>query len=66
MAVASKVEENAEELAPLLTAEQGKPLNGLGSRWEIGGAVAWPGYGEPFPAGEGPSGQRTGQGRTSP
>ena len=44
MAVASKVEENAEELAHLLTAEQGKPLNGLGSRWEIGGAVAWARY----------------------
>ncbi|MBW8298425.1 MAG: aldehyde dehydrogenase family protein [Hydrogenophaga sp.] len=25
----------------LLTLEQGKPLNGLGSRFEIGGAVAW-------------------------
>ncbi len=44
MAVASKIEENAEELAHLLTAEQGKPLNGLGSRWEIGGAVAWARY----------------------
>ena len=44
MEVASKIEENAEELAHLLTAEQGKPLNGLGSRWEIGGAVAWAQY----------------------
>jgi acyl-CoA reductase-like NAD-dependent aldehyde dehydrogenase len=35
------MEANAEELAALLTAEQGKPLNGMGSRFEIGGAVAW-------------------------
>jgi acyl-CoA reductase-like NAD-dependent aldehyde dehydrogenase len=35
------MEANAEELAGLLTAEQGKPLNGMGSRFEIGGAVAW-------------------------
>lgn len=35
------IEANAEELARLLTAEQGKPLNGMGSRFEIGGAVAW-------------------------
>ncbi len=42
--IASKIEENAEELARILTAEQGKPLNGLGSRWEVGGAVAWTRY----------------------
>ena len=42
--IAEKLEQNAEELAQLLTAEQGKPLNGLGSRWEIGGAVAWTQY----------------------
>ncbi len=42
--IASKIERHAEELAGLLTAEQGKPLNGLGSRWEIGGAVAWTRY----------------------
>ena len=42
--IASKIEENSEELAHILTAEQGKPLNGLGSRWEIGGAVAWTRY----------------------
>lgn len=42
--IASKIEENAEELAHILTAEQGKPLNGLGSRWEIGGAMAWTQY----------------------
>jgi acyl-CoA reductase-like NAD-dependent aldehyde dehydrogenase len=33
MAVAAKIEEHAEELAKLLTQEQGKPLGGLGSRW---------------------------------
>ena len=42
--IASGIEENAEELARMLTAEQGKPLNGLGSRWEVGGAVAWTRY----------------------
>ncbi|MDE3177098.1 MAG: aldehyde dehydrogenase family protein [Pseudomonadota bacterium] len=41
VAIADKIEENADELARLLTREQGKPLNGLGSRWEIGGAIAW-------------------------
>jgi len=39
--VAEQIERHAEELAQLLTREQGKPLNGLGSRWEIGGAIAW-------------------------
>lgn len=42
--IASKIEDHAEELAHILTAEQGKPLNGLGSRWEVGGAVAWTRY----------------------
>lgn len=40
-AVADKLEAHSEELARLLTLEQGKPLNGLGSRFEMGGAVAW-------------------------
>ncbi len=40
-AVAEKINEHAEELAQILTREQGKPLNGLGSRFEIGGALAW-------------------------
>ncbi|TXI12600.1 MAG: aldehyde dehydrogenase family protein [Rhizobium sp.] len=40
-AVAEKISEHAEELAQILTREQGKPLNGLGSRFEIGGALAW-------------------------
>lgn len=38
------LENNAEELARLITAEQGKPLNGLGSRWEVEGAIAWSNY----------------------
>jgi len=33
--------ENSEELAKLLTSEQGKPLGGLGSRFEMGGAAGW-------------------------
>ena len=44
MEIANTIERHAEELAHLLTAEQGKPLNGLGSRWEIGGAIAWTRY----------------------
>jgi len=40
----AKIGEHSEELALLLTKEQGKPLNGLGSRWELGGAAAWSGY----------------------
>lgn len=43
-AVTAKLGEHAEELAELVTKEQGKPLNGLGSRWELGGAGAWAGY----------------------
>ncbi|WP_374425437.1 aldehyde dehydrogenase family protein [Paracoccus sp. (in: a-proteobacteria)] len=43
-AVAAILTEHAEELARLLTQEQGKPLNGLGSRWELGGAAAWAGH----------------------
>jgi acyl-CoA reductase-like NAD-dependent aldehyde dehydrogenase len=39
--MAAIIEANAEELAQLLTREQGKPLGGLGSRFEIGGALAW-------------------------
>ncbi|MCK1725699.1 aldehyde dehydrogenase family protein [Bradyrhizobium sp. 142] len=39
--IAAAIEHNGEELAKLLTLEQGKPLGGLGSRFEIGGAVAW-------------------------
>lgn len=43
-AISKVISENAEELAELLTKEQGKPLNGLGSRFEIGGCAAWAGY----------------------
>jgi acyl-CoA reductase-like NAD-dependent aldehyde dehydrogenase len=43
-AVTARIEAHAEELAELITFEQGKPLNGLGSRWELGGTVAWAGY----------------------
>jgi acyl-CoA reductase-like NAD-dependent aldehyde dehydrogenase len=38
---ADLIEVHAAELAQLLTREQGKPLNGLGSRFELGGAAAW-------------------------
>ena len=43
-AIARLLTDHAEELARLLTQEQGKPLNGLGSRWEMGGAAAWAGH----------------------
>ncbi len=43
-AVTAKIEAHSAELAEMITLEQGKPLNGLGSRWEMGGAVAWAGY----------------------
>lgn len=43
-AVTASLADHAEELAQLLTAEQGKPLNGLGSRFEMGGAQAWAGH----------------------
>ncbi|WP_299922433.1 aldehyde dehydrogenase family protein [uncultured Pelagimonas sp.] len=33
--------EHAEELAVLLSTEQGKPLGGLGARFELGGCQAW-------------------------
>lgn len=39
--IADKVHEHLEELAELLTREQGKPLNGMGSRFELHGAEAW-------------------------
>ena len=40
-AVLDRIADHAEELAQLLTREQGKPLNGLGSRFELGGLQAW-------------------------
>mgnify|MGYP006138543821 CR=1 FL=1 len=42
--LAGKLEEEAENIAQTLTKEQGKPLGGLGSRFEMGGAQAWAGY----------------------
>ena len=41
LAIACALESDAEEIARLLTRETGKPLGGLGSRFEVGGAVAW-------------------------
>jgi acyl-CoA reductase-like NAD-dependent aldehyde dehydrogenase len=38
---AAIIEANAESLSRQLTLEQGKPLSGIGSRFELGGAVAW-------------------------
>ncbi|KFL28293.1 aldehyde dehydrogenase [Devosia sp. 17-2-E-8] len=43
-AVADIIAAHQEELALLLTLEQGKPLNGLGSRFEMGGTLAWTRY----------------------
>jgi acyl-CoA reductase-like NAD-dependent aldehyde dehydrogenase len=43
-AAGKKIGEHAEELARLLTQEQGKPLNGMGSRFELGGVQAWTHY----------------------
>ena len=39
--IAKKIEDNAEELAVLVTKESGKPIGGFGSRFEVGAAVAW-------------------------
>ncbi len=40
-AIGKVLEDNAEELAKLLTEEQGKTLSGVGSRFELGGCAAW-------------------------
>ncbi|WP_375398733.1 aldehyde dehydrogenase family protein [uncultured Sphingomonas sp.] len=40
-AMADLIEAHAEELAQLLSREQGKPLGGFGARYEVGGAAAW-------------------------
>jgi acyl-CoA reductase-like NAD-dependent aldehyde dehydrogenase len=42
--IAKVVTDNARELAVLLTQEQGKPLKGLGSEFELGGCAAWAGF----------------------
>ncbi len=39
--LADIIEANIGELAELITREQGKPMAGLGSQWEVGGAAAW-------------------------
>ncbi|MFT4307215.1 MAG: aldehyde dehydrogenase family protein [Microbacterium sp.] len=38
---ADAIDANTETLARLLSREQGKPLNGLGARFELGGCSAW-------------------------
>ena len=43
-AIANVCTDNAEELAVLLTREQGKPLGGMGSQFEMGGSAAWAGH----------------------
>ncbi|MGE4481923.1 aldehyde dehydrogenase family protein [Acidocella sp.] len=43
-AFADTLAEHAEELARLITQEQGKPLNGIGSRFELQGAIGWARY----------------------
>lgn len=43
-AIANVLEENTGELAELVTREQGKPLKGMGSEFEIGGCIAWTRY----------------------
>jgi acyl-CoA reductase-like NAD-dependent aldehyde dehydrogenase len=38
---ADNIEAHAEELAYAIVREQGKPINGLGARYEIAGCVGW-------------------------
>ncbi|WP_400994805.1 aldehyde dehydrogenase family protein [Agromyces sp. GXQ0307] len=40
-AIADEIEANAEELAVLLSREQGKPLDGPNARFEVGASAAW-------------------------
>lgn len=42
--MADILEANAGELAVLLTKEQGKPLAGMGSNFELGGCIGWTRY----------------------
>lgn len=42
--IADVIGANAAELQELLTREQGKPLKGLGSEFEIGGCIGWTRY----------------------
>ena len=41
--LAGVITQNSGELARLLTREQGKPLKGIGSEFELGGCAAWMG-----------------------
>lgn len=43
-AIAKVIGDNAAELQELLTREQGKPLKGLGSEFEVGGCIGWTQY----------------------
>ena len=43
-AIADVLEANIGELAELVTREQGKPLKGMGSEFEIGGCIGWARY----------------------
>lgn len=43
-AIARMITANAPELSVLLTHEQGKPLKGMGSEFELGGCAAWAEY----------------------
>jgi len=43
-ALAGALSEHAEPIARMITEEQGKPLGGLGSMFEMGGANAWAGF----------------------
>lgn len=43
-AIAKVMADNSAELAQLLTKEQGKPLKGLGSEFEVGGCIGWTQY----------------------
>lgn len=42
--MAGVLSDHAAELARLLTLEQGKPLKGMGSEFELGGCIGWAGY----------------------
>lgn len=43
-ALAQALSDNADGIARMITQEQGKPLGGLGSMFEMGGANAWAGF----------------------
>ncbi len=43
-AIGASIEAHGEELAVLLSREQGKPLNGIGARFEVAGCAGWAHY----------------------